>query len=122
MTARGRNLRTGLPEAFEITSGQLYETLFDTAVTISNAIRKVLERTDPDIVSDIMNDGIHLTGGGSQINGMPQFIEEFIGAKVIHATDPSHSVIKGAAYVLKHPNILKNVDYHVRTIKDLIIE
>lgn len=122
MVAKGRNLRTGLPEAFEISSAQIYETLFDTAVTICNAVRKVIEKTDPDIVSDIMNNGIHLTGGGSLINGMDQFMSEFIGARVIPASDPSHSVIKGAAYALKHPSVLKDMNYQVRSVKELIID
>jgi rod shape-determining protein MreB len=122
MIAKGRNLRTGLPEAFEISSAQIYETLFDTAVMISNAVRKVIERTDPDIVSDITENGIFLTGGGSQINGMAQFMEEFIGAKIIQAPDPSHSAIKGVSYALKHPELLKNMNYQIRSIKELIID
>ncbi len=122
MIAKGRNLRTGLPESFEITSGQVYETVFDIAVSISNAVRKVLEKTDPDIVSDIMENGIHLTGGGSLINGMPQFMEEFIGTKIIHATDPAHSTIKGASMALKNPSLLKDIDYQVRSMKELIID
>ena len=122
MIAKGRNLRTGLPEAFEITSGQIYETLFDTAVTICNAVRKVVENTEPDIVADIMENGIHLTGGGSLLNGMAQFLGEFIGAPVIQAPDPTHSVIKGAAQALKNPALLKNVNYQVRSIKELIVE
>lgn len=122
MTARGRNLRTGLPETFEISSAQVYETLFDTAVTICNAVRKVLEKTDPDIVADIMENGISLTGGGAQINGMVQFMKEFLGTDVVLAPDPSHSVIKGAAYIIKHPSVLKNINYQIRSMKDLIIE
>ncbi len=122
MTARGRNLRTGLPETFEISSAQIYETLFDTALTICNAVRKVLEKTDPDIVADIMENGISLTGGGAQINGMVQFMKEFLGTDVVLAPDPSHSVIKGAAYIIKHPSVLKNINYQIRSMKDLIIE
>ena len=122
MIAKGRNLRTGLPESFEVTSRQIYDNLFDTAVSICNAVRKVIEITDPDIVADIMENGIHLTGGGSLMNGMPQFMQEFIGAPIIHSPDPEHSVIKGAAAALKNPSIIKNVNYQVRSIKELIIE
>ena len=122
MIAKGRNLRTGLPEAFEITSGQIYNNVFDTAVTICNAVRKVLERTDPDIVADIMADGIHLTGGGSLINGMSQFMEEFIGTKIIQAEDPTHSVVKGASMALKNPALLQNINYQIHSLKELIIE
>lgn len=122
MIARGRNLRTGLPQAFEITSGEIYHTIIDTALLICNAVRRVLEKTDPDIVSDIMEGGIHLTGGGSQINGMAAFMEEYFGTKIVHASDPAHSVIKGTAVALKNPKLLKNVDYQMRSIKELIVE
>ena len=122
MVAKGRNLLTGLPEAFEINSKQIYETVFDTAISICNAVRKVIERTDPDIVSDIMKSGIHLCGGGALINGMSEFMSEFIGANVILSADPAHSVIRGAALALKHPKLLKNVNYQARSMKELIIE
>lgn len=122
MIAKGRNLRTGLPEAFEITSKEIYQTVYDTAIQICNAVRKVIERTDPDIVADITENGIYLTGGGSLINGMASFMEEFIGVKIIPATDPIHSAIKGMAIAQKNPKLLKNIDYHLRSIKELIIE
>ncbi len=122
MIAKGRNLRTGLPEAFEITSREIYDNVYDTALQICNSVRKVLERTDPDIVADIMDSGIYLTGGGSLINGMAAFMEEFIGTKIIQATDPAHSVSKGMVIAQKNPKLLKNIDYQLRSIKELIIE
>ena len=120
--AKGRNILTGLPESFEISSRQIYDTTFDTAISICNAVRKVLEKTDPDIVSDIMQNGLHLTGGGALINGMADFMSEFIGCKTILAPDPAHSVIRGAALTLKRPTLLKNINYQARSIKDLIVE
>lgn len=120
--AKGRNLRTGLPESFEITSREIYDTVYDTAIQICNSVRKVMERTDPDIVADVMEDGIYLTGGGSLINGMAAFMEEFIGTRVMQAPDPMHSVSKGMAIVGKSPKLLKNIDYHLRSLKELIIE
>ncbi len=120
--AKGRNLRTGLPEAFEITSREIYDTVYDTAIQICNSVRRVIEKTDPDIVADIMESGIYLTGGGSLINGMASFMEDFIGAKVISAPDPVHSVSKGMAIAQKNSKLLKNIDYQLRSIKELIIE
>ncbi len=120
--ARGRNIRTGLPQAFEITSREIYDTVYDTAIQICNSVRKVLEKTDPDIVADIMEEGIYLTGGGSLINGMASFMGEFIGTKIIQSTDPLHSVSKGMAIAQKNPKLLKNIDYQLRSIKELIIE
>lgn len=122
MVARGRNVFTGLPESFEITSSEVYEAIKETADTICNAIRSVLSKTDPDLVADINEDGLYLTGGGSQLYGMDAFLADFIGTSVHKLEDPSHSVVRGAAVPLKQPNLLKNVNYQLRSIKELIIE
>lgn len=64
MVAKGRNIFSGLPESFEITSGEVYDAIKDTLKFICNAIREVINKTDPDLVADIMADGMYLTGGG----------------------------------------------------------
>ncbi len=122
MVAKGRNVFTGLPESFEITSSEVYEALKETVHTICNAIRSVMLKTDPDLVADIQNDGMYLTGGGALINGMATLLEEYMGVKVHLLEDPTHSVVKGAAVALKHPELLKNVNYQLRSIKELTIE
>ncbi len=122
MMAKGRNVFTGLPESFEITSGEVYEAIEDTINTICNAIRQVLNRTDPDLVADIMNDGLYLAGGGSKLNGFAQKISEYLNIEVHQMEDPAHSVVKGAAVALKKPELLKNVDYQLRSIKELEFE
>ena len=120
--AKGRNVFTGLPESFEITSSEVYEAISDTLDTICNAIREVLNKTDPDLVADILQDGMYLAGGGSLLSGLPQKIEQYLGVQVHHLEDPAHSVVKGAAVALKKSELLKNVDYQMRSIKELEIE
>ncbi len=122
ITAKGKNAVTGLPEAFEITSTEVYEVVIETALSICNAIRKVLEKTDPDIVADIMNEGIYLTGGTALMNGMGELLEDYFGTKVFIDSDPVHSVVKGAAKALNHPELLQNIDFQYRAIKELTIE
>lgn len=122
VVAKGRNVFTGLPESFEITSTEVYEATKDILDTICNAIREVLNKTDPDLVADIMNDGMYLAGGGSLLSGLAQKIEDYLGIKVHHLEDPAHSVVKGAAVAIKKPHLLKNVDYQMRSIKELEIE
>ena len=122
MVASGRNLITGMPETFEITSQELFEPLFDTAITICNAVRKVMEKTDPDMLSDITEQGIFLAGGGSQINGMAELLEDFLGVKINLLPDPSHSAIKGVSTAFRNPRLIKSVDYQMRSIKELTIE
>lgn len=122
MTAKGRNVFTGLPESFEITSSEVHEALAETARTICNAVRAVLLRTDPDLVADITEDGFYLTGGGSLIYGMSGLLSEFLGLEVHVLEDPTHSVVRGAAVALKKPELLKNVNYQLRSIRELTIE
>ena len=122
MVAKGRNVFTGLPESFEICSSEIYEVLRETALAICNAIREVLSKTDPDLVADIKESGLYLTGGGSLINGMDRMIADYLDTSVHKLEDPTHSVVRGAATALRHPNMLKNVDYQMRSIKELEIE
>ncbi len=121
VVAKGRNVFTGLPESFEITSGEVYEAIKDIIETICNAIREVLNKTDPDLVSDIMKDGMYLAGGGSLLLGLKDKISNYLGIEVHHLEDPTHSVVRGAAVALKKRDLLKNVDYQMRSIKELEI-
>ena len=122
MIAKGRNVFSGLPESFEITSGEVFEAINDTVDTMCNAIRMVINKTDPDLVADIMNDGLYLTGGGSKLYGLADRISEYLNIKVHQMEDPTHSVVKGAAVAIKKPELLKNVNYQLRSIKELEIE
>ena len=122
MIAKGRNVFTGLPESFEISSEEVYEAISEPLGAICNAIRAVLSKTDPDMLNDITEDGIYLTGGGSMLYGMDKMLSHFTGISINLLEDPTHSVVKGAAAALKKPELLKNVDYQMRSVKELIIE
>lgn len=122
MVAKGRNVFSGLPESFEISSGEVYEAISETVNMICNAIRLVLQNTNPDLVADITADGMYLTGGGSCLYGLDQKLSDYLGLEVHKLEDPQYSVVKGAAVALKKPELLKNVDYQMRSIKELVIE
>jgi len=122
MLAKGRNVFTGLPESFEISSGEVYEAISDTIDMICNGIRLVLNKTNPDLVADIVEDGLYLAGGGSQLNGLSGKISEYLGIKVHTLDNPAYSVVKGAAAALKNKSMLKNVNYQLRAIKELEIQ
>ncbi len=121
MVAKGRNVFTGLPESFEITSGEIYDAIKETADSICNSIRQVLLKTDPELVADIKSDGIYLTGGGSLINGMDKLVSDYTGTAVHTLEDPTHSVVRGAAVALRKPELLKHVNYQLRSIRELTI-
>ena len=122
ITAKGVNISTGLPTTFEITANEVYEAISDQCMAILNGIRKVIEKTEPDIVSDIMTEGIYLTGGGALLNNLPQFLENTIKTKVILAKNPKYTAAQGAAMALKDPKLLKNTDYLYRAIQQLQID
>ena len=122
MVAKGRNVFTGLPESFEITSSEIYDAIKETADAICNSVRTVLSKTDPELIADINNDGLYLAGGGSLIYGMDKLISEYTGTVVHSLEDPTHSVVRGAAVALRKPELLKHVNYQLRSIKELTIE
>ena len=122
ITVKGRHLHTGLPTTFEITSGEVYNAIFEKCYEIISGIRRVIEKTPPDLVADIMTDGIYLTGGGSLLSGFDRLLEKCLGTKIHMAPDPFHTAVNGAAKALKIPEILKNVDNQYRAIQELKIE
>ena len=119
ITGRGRNVFTGLPESFEITSEDIRLPITEVADTICRSIKAVLSKTDPDLVADINRDGLYLTGGGSLLSGLDKHIQGFLGIPVHLLDDPSHSVVRGAAVALRHPNLLKDINISLRSINDL---
>jgi len=122
MVAKGRNVFTGLPESFEISGSEVYDAISDTVDAICDGIRQVINKTDPDLVADIMADGMYLTGGGSCLVGLKEKISEYLGIEINTLDDPTYSVVKGAAVALKKKELLKNVDYQMRSIKELEVE
>lgn len=120
--AKGRNLFSGLPELFDISSTDIYYAMKDTADVIVAAINNVIERTPPDIIADIMADRIHVTGGGSLVNGMGELLSQRLNTEIHIRSDAQYSVVKGAQAALKQPKLLKNIDYQLRNIQDLIVD
>ena len=119
--AKGRHINTGLPTLFEVTSNEIYEAISDHLMSILNGIRKVLEKTEPDVVADIMSNGIYLTGGTAKLNNLVSFLETAIKTKIIVSETPLYTAVKGAAIALQNPKLLENTDYMLRSIQELKI-
>ena len=118
--AKGRNLFSGLPQLFDITSTDVYLAMKDTAQSLFSAINSVIERTPPDIVADVMCDKIYVTGGGALVNGMAELLGKNLNTDILVRSDAEYSVVKGAQAALKQPELIKNIDYQLRNIQDLI--
>ena len=97
VTVKGRHLIKGLPESVEITDKDMYEFLHDSVMEIVDKIKEVFEQTPPELVGDILTNGIVLTGGGAMLNGFPELVTEAVGAPCYVADDPIECVAKGVA-------------------------
>jgi len=101
MRAKGRDLKTGLPREIDVSSSDVLEALRRSARQILDAIMDTLEHTPPELVADISQNGIVLTGGGSQIRGMVQLVEERTGIPARVADDAESCVALGCGKSLK---------------------
>ena len=101
MEVRGRNLADGLPGSVEITSADVRYVLQEPVSQIIAVIKETLEVTLPELASDIIDRGIYLTGGASQLRGLPKLIEEEIGIPVIVTENFNDCVALGTSVKLR---------------------
>lgn len=101
MDVRGRNLISGLPRTITVTSSDMEKALADPINSIIEAVHSVLEKTPPELVADISDRGIVLTGGGALIDGFDKLLAEKIGIKVIIADEPISCVAMGTGKALE---------------------
>ena len=95
MEVRGRNLVDGLPKNITISSAEVREALSDVANSIVDAIKGTLEKTPPELASDIIDRGIMLTGGGALLRGLDKLITNDTGIAVTIAENPLDCVVEG---------------------------
>lgn len=107
MEIRGRDLVSGLPKTLIIKSSEIYEALKEPVNNIIDAIKSNLEKTPPELSSDIMEQGIVLTGGGALLNGLDVLITKETGIPVIVAEYPLDCVALGTGKALDSIDILK---------------
>ena len=111
VTAGGKNCDTGLPVLFEITSTELYWVLKSYNDQILNCIRSVLEATSPELVSDVADTGIILSGGSANLYGIDRFIEWNTGIRTVKAENPENCAVLGLGRLLKNRKSLETNGY-----------
>ncbi len=114
MEATGKNYVTGMPEIFNISSTEIYESLKDQINLIFEAVVDVMEQAPPELYSDICNEGILLTGGVAKLPGLDKELSARLGIKVKRAVDPEHCAAKGAGYILKNMKEMEDHGYSFR--------
>ncbi len=97
---RGRNLVTGLPEALEISSVEIREAIAGSIQVIIDTIKDALDEVPPEIVSDLIDNGVCLSGGGSQLLGLVDRLTDDLKLRAWVAEDPMTCVARGAGMIL----------------------
>ena len=109
MEIRGRDLTTGLPKNVTVYSSQIQKAMEETIGDIVEAVKQTLEKTPPELASDIMEKGIVLTGGGALIQNLDKLISKTTGMPVYIAETPLDCVAIGAGKTIDDLEKLKNI-------------
>jgi rod shape-determining protein MreB len=109
ITFRGRDLLTGLPRSVEVGGDQIREALEPSVAQIIDAIKETIEETPPELVADIMDQGIVLAGGGALLEGLDKRVAEATQMPVHIADDPLTCVVRGTGRVLEELDSLERV-------------
>lgn len=109
ITLRGRNMITGLPGSVEVSSIEIREALANSVNTIVDTVKQTLDETPPELISDLMESGICMAGGGSLLHGLAERIADEVKLRVWVAEDPMTCVARGAGAVLEDLDNLRKV-------------
>lgn len=101
MVVRGRNLINGLPESVEISSVEVREAIAGSVQVIVDTIKDALDEAPPEIVSDLMETGVCLAGGGAQLQGLAERLSDELNLRVWVAEDPMTCVVRGTGIILE---------------------
>ena len=114
MEVRGRDLGNGLPRNVIVTSTQIEEAMHDSINEIVEVVKATLEKTPPELASDIVEKGIVLAGGGALIRNLDKLLSQKTEMPVYIAEDPLECVVKGTGKTLEDLERLKTVLINAR--------
>jgi rod shape-determining protein MreB len=109
MEIKGRDLVAGAPKTIEITSTQVHDALMDPLSEVVDAVKTALEKTPPELASDIVDNGIVLTGGGALLANLDVLLRERTGLPVSISEDPLTCVVMGSGKVLEELKLLRQL-------------
>ena len=106
---RGRDVQTGSPGAVDITAGEVYAVTVPIIRRIAEEVRSMLTDLAPEVAGDIYERGLILTGGGAELDGLPQYLQKELGLGVIVADDPRFAIVRGLSQLYDEPLLLRRV-------------
>ena len=107
LTIKGRDYITGLPRTAQVTTNEIVKAIDRELREIIRAIKEVLQETPPELAADIIDQGIIMTGGSSQLRNFPELVERRTGVKAVLAEDALYCVVKGTGIALEHLDTYK---------------
>jgi rod shape-determining protein MreB len=119
LAVRGRDMTTGLPKEVIVKSGQIRTAISRSLRSIIEAIKETIEMTPPELVGDILRQGVHLCGGGSLLRGIDQLIEREISVKATIIDDALTCVVRGTGIIAE--NIPQHSRLFANTLKPMEI-
>jgi len=108
MEIAGRDTISGLPRKIVITSEEIREALREPIAGIIETVMRTLEKAEPELAADLIENGMHLCGGGSLLRGMETVLSNATGLKVIHVEDPMSCVARGTSVYLENLEVWKD--------------
>jgi rod shape-determining protein MreB and related proteins len=109
---RGRDLATGLPREIIMTDTHIREALSPSLDSLMEAMKEVIEHTPPELLSDVLERGVTVFGGGALLRGLPQLLSRMLGVPVHVAADPLTAVVRGTGIVTEDPEPWKDAFLH----------
>ncbi len=100
---RGRDLATGLPREIVLTDAHVREALAPSMDSLMEAMKDVIEHTPPELLSDVLERGVTVFGGGALVRGLPELLAKMLGVPVHVASDPLTAVVRGTGVVTEDP-------------------
>ncbi|HEX8591172.1 MAG TPA: rod shape-determining protein [Candidatus Paceibacterota bacterium] len=100
---RGRDLATGLPREVILTDAHVREALASSLDSLMEAMKEVIEHTPPELLSDVLEHGVTVFGGGALLRGLPELLSKMLGVPVYVTADPLTAVVRGTGIVTEDP-------------------
>ena len=109
MEAKGRDVVSGIPKVLELTSAEVKEAMTEPLNSIVDVVRTTLERTPPELASDIVDKGVVLTGGGALLKNIDVLLRNAVNLPITIIDDPLSTVVMGSGKLLDDRDLLREV-------------
>ncbi len=109
MEVKGRDVVSGIPKTLELTADEVKEALTEPLNSIVNVVRITLERTPPELASDIVDKGIVMTGGGALLKNIDVMLRNAVNLPITIVDDPLSTVVMGSGKLLDDNDLLREV-------------